>query len=373
MTDGSGLGPWGLGPGAWGWATAFAGSSVPGFTPASLSAGRGVGLQPDAAIHASGTPSDATTAPPVTRAPDAEAVADLIAPAACELGAHCLVSVRVTCPAGSRCELPIPGRLGPFEVLGVDEPGPVRAGGAPREWRLTLVAFEPGTLDLPPIEVRIVHEADGTTGSAATSVATIEVTPVAMADDAALRPDAPPMDPGPDWRLVAGWTLAALAALALTGLAWRWWQARRRRQVAATPAVTADRAIARIRAIATAPAASPEEILARYTALSDALRGYLGIPLHLPATALTSTELLGAIDALMRRAARGGAPHAATRDREAARARAHALLLDIDLVKFGGDRPGDDTRAGHCRRAIALIEEMEAARPALAIEGGHVA
>nr|MCU0256231.1 hypothetical protein [Vicinamibacterales bacterium] len=266
------------------------------------------------------------------------------------------------------CELPTPGRLGAFEVLGIDEPAPVAAGAGPREWRLTLVAFDPGTLDVPPIAVRVVRDTDGATSQAATAAARIDVTAVAMADEASLRPDEGPMDPGPDWRVVAGWTLGAALLLAAAALAWRWWRRRPRKQAPPAPPVSAERAIAAIRAIAGSPARSPDEVLERYRALSNALRGYLGLPLEVPAKALTSTELVRAIDGLRgrprvdpRAGASGRPPRPPLADDERHH-RTRALLEHVDDVKFGGARPPEATRADACRRAIALVEELERGR-----------
>lgn len=280
---------------------------------------------------------------------------EMVAPASCEVGAHCVVSVRVACPADAQCELDTPGRLAAFEVLQVREPGVVAAAGRAREWHLTLVAFDPGSHDLPPLSVRVVNTADGATRVAATPPARIEVRLAAGEEAAPLRPDAPPMDPGPDWRMVAAWIVGGLVVLAVLALAWRWWRARTGRPAPLAPEVTAARAIAAIRAIAQTPAGGPDEVLVRYRELSHALRGYLGLPLEVPATALTSTELVRAIDGVRRRAAAGHA-----RDRHE---RTRALLVEVDEVKFGGARPDEPTRAGHCRRAIDLIEELERTRP----------
>ena len=120
--------------------------------------------------------------------------------------------------------------------------------------------------------------------------------------------------------------------------------------------------IAAIRAAAGAPAATPADVLARYIAISDALRGYLGLPLDVPADALTSTELLRAIDGVWRRR-RGGAarPDESGRPVDHRHELARVLLVDVDVVKFGGARPNDDVRADHGRRAIALIEALERA------------
>ncbi len=343
-----GPGAWALGLGACGQETAFAEDSA----RAGATAAWGLGL----AASADAAQGPGAAVPP----PAAEAgTVALVAPDTCELGAQCAIALRLTCPPGSRCEFDTPGRVGGFEVLHVDTP-PAGATGS-LEWRLTVVAFEPGAIDVPAMTVRVVRAADGSTSVLESPTARVEVPLVAAADDATLRPDAAPLDPGPDWRMVAAWALGALVMAAVVAGAWRWWRGRAR-PAGAAPAVSAATAIAAIRAAATAPAATPADVLARYTAISDALRGYLGLPLDVPAEALTSTELLRAIDGVWRRRLGGGArPGGGGRADSERHEQARALLVDVDVVKFGGARPGDDVRADHGRRAVALIEALERA------------
>lgn len=308
---------------------------------------------------ASGAQPDAAAGGSATGAPDAGAVATLVAPASCELGAHCRVTVSVACPAGVQCEFTAPGRLGPFEVLAVEQPGPAAPAGRLREWHLTIVAFDPGDVDLPPVELRMVDETDGSARLATTAPARVTVSLVDAADDAALRPDQAPMDPGPDWRVVAAWTAGVLVALAVAGLAWRWWR-RRPRRAAPPPVLTAEAAIGAIRALTEPPATSPAQVLERYASLSRVLRDYLGLPLEVRAEALTSTELAQAIDGARRRARPwGGPPATGGEGRARAAERTRSLLSHIDTVKYGGLRPEDRARAEDGRLAIALVEEVQ--------------
>lgn len=343
MTRGLGLEAWDLGPGGDG--------EVPQSGPTA----------PDPQSPTSPGPSPTSPGPPVPTSP----IADVVVPASCEVGAHCVVSVRVDCPAEAQCDLDAPGRLGAFEVLQVSQPGLAATAGSSSEWRLTLVAFEPGEVDLPQLTVRVVRTGDGTTSIVATRPARVDVQLAAGEDAAPLRPDAPPLDPGPDWRMVGLWVVLGLCALGVAALAWRWWRRRSARRPPTMPQVTAARAIAVIRALAQTPAGGPDEVLARYRGLSDALRGYLGLPLEVPVSALTSSELVRAIDDVRLRAA----PSRARERHE----RTRRLLVDVDEVKFGGARPDETTRAEHCRRAIELIEEMEATRPGPRSGGGRVA
>jgi hypothetical protein len=301
---------------------------------------------------------------------------DLVAPATCEIGAHCRLSLRIDCPADARCAFDPPGRLGPFEVTQVSE-APQQGDTRIREWHLTLVAFEPGPVDLPQLAIRVV-DAAGSAQVVHAPPARIDVVLVAAPTDAALRPDAAPFDPGPDVRVVAAVALGLALTIALGFAAWRAWHRRARRRPPPPPPVSAESAIAAIRALAAAPARTPDATLAAYRGLSDALRGYLGLPLDVPAIALTSTEILSAIDDVRRRGrerAAGSPDTSAAVDPAAVdcHERTRTLLVHVDGVKFGGARPADPVRADASQRAVALIEELEQTRLSTQEGSGDVA
>ena len=273
--------------------------------------------------------------------PAGDASVSMKAPAACDVGARCDVVVEISCPEGRRCTLEPPGRLGEFEVLQVAD-APAHAGAS--AWRLTLIAFAPGAVAVPPVPVRVVRASDGTAALAVTSPATIDVRLPPAREDEALREAAGPIDPGPDWRVVAAWVVAGLAGLGLVWAVRRW--TRRTRQTAAPAAVplTAGQAIERIRALQRAPAASPEEVLALYHRLSDEVRGFASSALAVPAEALTSQELVQQIRVRPR------GPAQAPQGR--------ALLEGIDRVKFGGERPDATRRSGAIAAAVELVRGM---------------
>jgi hypothetical protein len=258
------------------------------------------------------------------------------------LAARCEIIVETTCPEGARCTLEPPGRLGELEVLQVVE----APGGRSRHmaWRLVAIAFEPGALTVPPVSVRVLRTGDGVASLAVTAPAAIDVPSPPAAPDDELRAAAGPIDPGPDWRVIAASVIGGLAVLAA---AWVARQSRRRRRptpMAVAVAPTLGQVIERIRALERAPAASSDEVLAVYRRLSDELRGFAASALSVPAEALTSRELVRVIRAMPQ-----GAAHAP---------RGRALLEGIDRVKFGGERPDATGRAGAVAGAIDLVRAM---------------
>lgn len=255
----------------------------------------------------------------------------------------------------ARCELDVPGRMGALEVLEV-ESLPAGDGEPWPRWNLTLVGFEPGVSDIADLQVRVVNASDGSTRIERVAAASVEVRLVEAGPGATLRPNTPPLDPGPDWRVVAGWAIAALLLAALALLAARWWRGRGRRRESPEPAFSAERAIAAIREVERSPALTPNAVLDSYHRLSDAVRRYLGLPLEVPVVALTSTEIVRAIDRVAggRPNADANARHIASRHREV-----REWLDHVDEVKFGGARPEEATRVNACRRAIALVRDLE--------------
>jgi hypothetical protein len=273
--------------------------------------------------------------------PAGGAVVTLQAPAACDAGARCDIVVEFSCPEGSRCTLEPPGRLGDFEVLQVAD---ALAHTGARAWRVTLIAFAPGAIAVPPVTIRVVRDSDGSASLAVTSPATIDVRLPPTGVDDALREAAGPIDPGPDWRVVAAWVVAGLAGLGLVGAVRRLTRRTRPRATPAAAAVTVGQAIERIRALERAPAASPEEVLAVYLRLSDEVRRFASSALAVPAEALTSQELVQAIRAMPR-----GPVHAP---------QGRVLLEGIDRVKFGGERPDATGRSGAIAAAVDLVRAV---------------
>jgi hypothetical protein len=285
-------------------------------------------------------------------APADSAIAGVQAPAACEIAARCEVVVAVACPAGTICALEPPGRLEGFEVLQVAE-APAPSGS--RAWCLTLIAFEPGSVTVPPVAVRVVRDRDGATSIAFTPVATIDVRMPPGEEDDELRDAAAPIDPGPDWRVVTAWAAGLVVALALLTLGRRFWMRPRPTRARAAAVLTLDQVVDRIRALEGAPVASPEEALALYRRLSDVLRSFASFALDVPAEALTSHELVQVIRAT---------PHATT-----IAPKGRALLEGIDRVKFGGERPVATARAAAIASAVDLVRAV--ARPRVAGKVGE--
>lgn len=164
----------------------------------------------------------------------------------------------------------------------IAESGPVEPAGSGRwQQRLRLTAFRTGELTLPPPEV----VADGVSLTAEPITLTIRSVLPPDEENPAPRPPAPPVPlptPAAFW-----WLLAALTAFTLAGVALLAERERqRRREVRPRPAVPP---LAELLA-ALAPLGGGESE-AGHTALSLALRRYLGRRLDFPAAESSTSEI----------------------------------------------------------------------------------
>jgi hypothetical protein len=179
---------------------------------------------------------------------------------------------------------------GEIDVVGKSEPVKVSEQGGTAVWeqRLTLAAFKTGNLPLPPAVVAIPFKSG--TVQALTPVglglAVRSVIPASEKDPTA-KPPAPPRPLSLGARF--WWTLAALAAACLgaAGLLWLQKHRRARGAAGARPARPPFEELAaeldRLR--------SEPSMLALHTALSFAVRRYLGRRLPFPAVESTTSDI----------------------------------------------------------------------------------
>ncbi|PYQ59622.1 MAG: hypothetical protein DMF53_18465 [Acidobacteria bacterium] len=162
-----------------------------------------------------------------------------------------------------------------------------QGGSAVWEQRITLAAFKTGSVPLPPVAVAIPYQT-GTVQAqtpAGLALAVRSVIPPGEKDPVP-RPPAPPRSLPLSSRF--WWTLAALTAACLGAAGLLWLQSRRRKSApGAAPALPPFEELAaeldRLR--------SEPSMLALHTALSFALRRYLGRRLPFPAVESTTSDI----------------------------------------------------------------------------------
>lgn len=277
------------------------------------------------------------------------------------VGDRSVVTLELTVPAGLSGEPRFPtwGKTwGDAEVVGVE---PVeRSGGSQGETsfhqRVTVAAFRPGKVPLPPVAVVVPQTGGSRTLSTPAGLA-LQVASVILGDpkEATAKPPAPPRSL--PWGRRFWWTFAAMSIVAVTLGAWVF--ARRKAAEISAPALPPleelERELARLAAgIAGLGSIEGGGAPARFAAaLSSALRRYLGRELAFPALESTTTEI-------QRRLRTGKTPEGISRP-------GVDLLRRLDRIKFSRREAAvPDNSAGEAIFSEAVFSEAITAARAIA-------
>lgn len=234
----------------------------------------------------------------------------------------------------------LPTDLQGVELVAVGEPS-VEVAESGSTWRqiVTLRAFRPGKVQLPPIEVSVL-DADGASNSVSSGPLAITVESVLSAGEQTQpRPPAPVRSQPLGSRF---WALASLLVIATVGSALAAvhlgafaseQESRRRRD----PLAELRLALQRL---------DPNQPEREHVGLSSSLRRFLERRTGTPALERTTTEIYGDL---------GGMPLA-----DASRRQVRQILLDCDRVKFGAYPTSRDDLSERVRRTRSLAEQIEA-------------
>ena len=214
------------------------------------------------------------------------------------VGDRATVTLEVTVPGAGPGEPRFPAWAKTWGDAEVVEAGPVeKSGGGSGEtrWsqRITVAAFRPGTVQLPPVKV-VVPGPGGNRALSTPQNLALEVTSVIPGDPKQATP-LPPAAPRPlPWGRRFWWTFAAMSVVAIALGAWVF--ARRKGAEIAAAALPPleelerelERLAAGIAGLGGLEGGAPARIAA---ALSSALRRFLGRELAFPALESTTTEI----------------------------------------------------------------------------------
>jgi hypothetical protein len=221
-------------------------------------------------------------------------------------------------------------------------------GSGERIFDLTVVAWEPGKQEFPPLPITYVAKGQSELREIRSAPFEIDVLAVVGDESAELRPLAPPVPVYErDYTLVKLAAAAAGALLVAGVVALLVRSARRRRRVAAAAAVVDLRpaheiALEKLAALSSGPLLGDDDRRPYYFALTEIVREYLGRRYGFAALDMTSQELLDAVAAV---------PEAAP-----IRGELEGWLGACDLVKFARVPASRDEAAGALERARALVE-----------------
>jgi hypothetical protein len=282
-----------------------------------------------------------------------------LAPAAPTVGdpVQATITLRVrTADLAADPRFPVWGKTwGEVDVVGKGEPVKIAEQGGIATWeqRLDVAAFRTGSVPLPPAAIAIPFKA-GTVQAQTPAGLTLAVRSVIPAGEK----DPAPKPPAPPRPLPLGkyfwWTLAGLAAGCLAAAALLWRQSRKAKS--GPGAVPALPPLAELTAELDRLRTEPS-MLALHTALSFALRRYLGRRLPFPAVESTTSDIQRQL--LSRRM-----PGPLVRQTV-------ELLRVCDLVKFARQDVGETQgreRAEAARRIAGEWESQLAPRELEALE-----
>jgi len=275
------------------------------------------------------------------------------------VGDRLAATLTVDVPAGIEIDpLPVGPRLGPFVVTREAWSAPeARADGTRRfRWTASLSAFETGSLEVPPIVVRLRRGAEASVlQSAPLAVEVRSVLARAGADEPPEIADLkPPASIAPDYGALYV-ALALLGALVLgAGIVW-WLQRRYTGRWAAVPVpddpfhrepphVWVYRELQQLLERRLAEQGRIDEF---YAVLGRIVKTYLSGRYRVDLLERTTAEARELL-------ARSGAPAEAAEH-------AHEILADCDLVKFARRRPGSSDWRSVVETVYALVDATRAA------------
>ena len=287
--------------------------------------------------------------------PDAPTVAASANPAEAHVGDPIRISIISVAKTGVPVNLPGTFDLGPFTLLGREETREQNLGDGRirREFVVKVAAYEPGEVELPPIDVTYLGPAGEVktirTGAVAIKIASL----IANEPEPAIKDAAAPVSVMEENRIplyVGGGLLAAGVGALISFFIVRKLRARRGERPGPPPRPAHEIALERLDRLGALGFLENADNRPFYFAVSEVIRDYLGGRFGFDSLEMTTDEL---IDELKRHAGRDLASFMVTE--------IQAWLSASDLVKFAKVSPTANEARGALESAIRLVT---ATRPA---------
>jgi hypothetical protein len=287
--------------------------------------------------------------------PDAPTVAASANPAEAHVGDPIRIGIISVAKAGVPVNLPGTFDLGPFTLLGREETREQNLGDGRirREFVFKVAAYEPGEVELPPIDVTYLGPAGEVktvrTGAVAIKIASL----IANEPEPAIKDAAAPVSVMEENRVplyVGGALLAAGVGALISFFIVRKLRARRGERPGPPPRPAHEIALERLDRLGALGFLENADNRPFYFAVSEVIRDYLGGRFGFDSLEMTTDEL---IDELKRHSGRDLASFMVTE--------IQAWLSASDLVKFAKVSPTANEARGALESAIRLVT---ATRPA---------
>jgi hypothetical protein len=303
---------------------------------------------------------DAGSVPQAAADPQAPTVAARVDRAEAHVGDPIALTITAVSRGGVPVNLPNVVELGPFSLLSRSESEKdLGDGHVRREFALTIAAYEPGTPNIPAVEVTYLG-AGGAVRQVRTQPIEVKIASlIANEPEPALKEDAPPMSV---WKqdltlvYIAGGVLAAALGALVTFLIVRRLRARVVVRPGPPPRPPHEVALERLDRLGAYGFLENADNRPFYFAVSEVIRDYLGGRYQFDSLELTTDELMAA---LRRRA--GQAP---------VLTEIEVWLSSCDLVKFAKVSPSAAEARGALEVAIRIVEST---RPRAEVPPGPAA
>jgi hypothetical protein len=338
--------------------------AILGAAALALAIGRAAGA---ADVDAGAAVADAGAAAVAPADPDAPTVAAHTDKAEAHVGDPIRLSVVAVAKTGVPVNLPGTFDLGPFSLLGRDETGEQNLGDGRirREFVLRIAAYEPGELQLPPIDVTYLRTG-GEVKSARTGPVAIKIASlIANEPEPALKDAAAPVSVMEENRIplyVGGALLAAGVGALISFFIVRKLRARRGERPGPPPRPAHEVALERLDRLGALGFLENADNRPFYFAVSEVIRDYLGARFGFDSLEMTTDELIAE---LQRHTGRDLASFMVSE--------IQAWLSASDLVKFAKVSPTASEARGALESAIRLVTATRPAPVAAVATAGSIA
>ena len=296
--------------------------------------------------------------------PDAPTVAARADRAEAHVGDPIRISVVAVAKAGVPVNLPGTFDLGPFTLLGRDETSEQNLGDGRirREFVLRVAAYEPGSIELPALDVTYLGP-HGEVKSVHTAALPIKIASlIANEPEPALKDAASPVSVMEENRVplyVGGALLAAGLGALVTFLIVRKLRSRRGERPGPPPRPAHEIALERLDRLGAYGFLEDADNRPFYFAVSEVIRDYLGGRYGFDSLELTTDELIAELKR-----------HAG---RELIMGEIQGWLSACDLVKFAKVSPTATEARGALESAILIVKATRPAPPVPAAPAGGIA
>jgi len=261
-------------------------------------------------------------------------------------------SVIITHAPDVKLERPSPGKnLGQFEIREYKVQEPTRVGDqivSRTDYQIS--TFDVGDYEIPSLQVYYRTPQDTTLHELKTEVIKIRVTSLNPNEKGDIRDIKPPMTPPRPWGRIIAAMAAAIALLALAGLAYWYWRRRRSGQSllpmrGKPPRPAHEVALEALQALAAGDWLATGQIKAYYTQVSEILRQYVEGRYYIDALEMTTRQLTEKMTA-----ERIDSDHVQ---------HLQAILDLSDLVKFAKFVPPESLQQRAVPDAIAFVDKTK--------------